>query len=1094
MPPQRNAWDDVLDANPSPAPAAQAPARNQWDDVLEQPDRYQQTRMRVAQQDASETTPDRRVDVIRISEASGLPVDVVEKDYDHLKKQFTVDQFPYLGTQQKSPALATFLEDGNHAAIAKDDLENLGFIEWVLTAPSRAFAQQWNRESYSQLRYKSMFTPLTREEQDQMNSYKFNAELGGRLGEGGSSFRQMFTGAGRLLAQAYTPGKYAVVGGTETALIGAAYGSVVPGPGTLAGAVSAFPVGARAGAMYGVFKSANVQEAAATYDELLEEKDEFGKHIDPEVARLAAIGVGAINGLIEQFGLEAFVSRFPGLKKLSGAYTKHAMKEVLKSPTIRASLSKLAKSYAGGLSQEVATEVAQQVVTMTGEELAKYADGGNLPKRGGADFWDEMVATVAQSVPEFALGMAPGPVMEFAGDAHRAKVGEQTRTMFEALGEGVAPSKTQQRMPAAMQRFVEQATKNGPVKEVYIPADSWDAYWQARGQNPAEMAQVITNNDRAYEEGRRSGLVVIPTGQYASQLAGTEHNAYFAGELKLDPNMMNGRESDEFRKRVEDIKAEALKAAAAVREAPDSADAAQAREIERQVQDQLVAAGVPRETAKQQATAVHGFTVLAQRAGFDPADVLASYGVEIGRVDRRTQAASADGFTQPPVDPVEDVPGMAALEADLGDATIEQLDDAGRVRNNASGESAASVEALNRQRDMSARGKQFVVYDRAGRRRALPLADYVDYKPQRGETYGIEGPNGFELLDDNGGRPPTDKRTVSILGDQLGKVLGQPRALPAVRAGIRFEGEPGQVNEKGEHAFFVGYQPPFKKGDAPMALYNIVGGESDGSTVDADMLRQAGIAVPETPPLLEFNQRALAATPALRDWFGQSKVRDEEGNPLTVFHGTTRSFTTFDRERANPESDFGAGFYFSNNALDTDANYSGIGPDLAGKIERRAEEIQQELDDSETGGTEGEAKLRATQELVEHQGMTMPVFLKMENPAVFGGEHETMLTAETQFDETGENIVDEVGTLFDFAQALRDVAADFHDVEIDTAIGELMERGIDGALTVREAVELLRKSEGLIYAANDTGALVSNEIIRAAIERTGFDGIIDHTV
>lgn len=73
---------------------------------------------------------------------------------------------------------------------------------------------------------------------------------------------------------------------------------------------------------------------------------------------------------------------------------------------------------------------------------------------------------------------------------------------------------------------------------------------------------------------------------------------------------------------------------------------------------------------------------------------------------------------------------------------------------NGSGESGASMEALSRQRSMQSQGQSYVVYDRMGNKRPILGPDAVDYNPRPGETYGIEGPRGFQLLTDNGGRAP----------------------------------------------------------------------------------------------------------------------------------------------------------------------------------------------------------------------------------------------------------------------------------------------------------------------------------------------------
>lgn len=71
---------------------------------------------------------------------------------------------------------------------------------------------------------------------------------------------------------------------------------------------------------------------------------------------------------------------------------------------------------------------------------------------------------------------------------------------------------------------------------------------------------------------------------------------------------------------------------------------------------------------------------------------------------------------------------------------------------NASGESMASQEAINRQASMKAQGQQYAVYDRAGNMRPLIGPEAVDYNPRPGETYGIMHPEGFQVLNDQGGR------------------------------------------------------------------------------------------------------------------------------------------------------------------------------------------------------------------------------------------------------------------------------------------------------------------------------------------------------
>lgn len=125
---------------------------------------------------------------------------------------------------------------------------------------------------------------------------------------------------------------------------------------------------------------------------------------------------------------------------------------------------------------------------------------------------------------------------------------------------------------------------------------------------------------------------------------------------------------------------------------------------------------------------------------------------------------------------------------------LELVDDlAGTTRINASGESAASLEALSRQSGMKAKGEQFVVYDKLGNKKPLIGPDAVDYQVRQGETYGVEGPNGFQVLDDMGGKFPKPKITASQAATNL-KTSGS--MLPPTKKPPTYEGVPLTPNPK----------------------------------------------------------------------------------------------------------------------------------------------------------------------------------------------------------------------------------------------------------------------------------------------------------
>ena len=109
-------------------------------------------------------------------------------------------------------------------------------------------------------------------------------------------------------------------------------------------------------------------------------------------------------------------------------------------------------------------------------------------------------------------------------------------------------------------------------------------------------------------------------------------------------------------------------------------------------------------------------------------------------------------------------------------------------------------------------------------------------------------------------------------------------------------------------------------------------------------------------------------TPAFKKWFGDSKVVDEKGDPLVVYHGTDQDFDAFSLEKKGKSTDHSpedVGFHFSDD------------PEQANLYSRSHEFKfirwhEKELGEFPTAFT-------------ERQSSIMPVFLKMENPFLHKG-------------------------------------------------------------------------------------------------------------
>nr|WP_272903541.1 LPD38 domain-containing protein [Neisseria lisongii] len=155
--------------------------------------------------------------------------------------------------------------------------------------------------------------------------------------------------------------------------------------------------------------------------------------------------------------------------------------------------------------------------------------------------------------------------------------------------------------------------------------------------------------------------------------------------------------------------------------------------------------------------------------------------------------------------------------------------------------------------------------------------------------------------------------------------------------------------------------------------------------------------------LQDKNQAQSSQTDSenFKRWFGSSKVVDENGHPLVVYHGSNADFTVFDKAKIAVDN-LGAGFYFSNE-------------EIAGSYATRRK--------MERGGEE----------------KTYAVYLKMENPldfrnvtreqAVKANKLDLMASgfSEAQAQEEAVELVDDFvsdtdrfGEETDFAAALPD--------------------------------------------------------------------------
>ena len=281
-------------------------------------------------------------------------------------------------------------------------------------------------------------------------------------------------------------------------------------------------------------------------------------------------------------------------------------------------------------------------------------------------------------------------------------------------------------------------------------------------------------------------------------------------------------------------------------------------------------------------------------------------------------------------------------------------------------------------------------------------------------------------------------------------------------------------------------------------------GDASGATEkDTD----GTVSARDIPPE-ERTYSDIIQMPEFKQWFGDwtqqmgSKIVDDEGKPLVVYHGSTHDFEEFDYERTNIENDMGKGFYFTTDLDDARKNYGAEGPDLQNRISQEIDRLMNEEDLSEEEATErAEAALKGDTEQVYE------VFLNIRNPAVLdpqGGslisfidKEQTPQRDEYDSDEEYEEAYWDYlnnDALHDnqMLDILWDVANNYPEIDTDRFVDDVTMKIIETDdyeyLSVYEFNSVVREVYEKHY--QDAETYNAGQIVQEVLRNLGHDGIV----
>lgn len=824
-----NLYDDAVEQLADSTPAPTLPP-NPYDQTVQDMHAGQTQTLRTSLAQADGTTPDRAADVAKLSQRTGVPAPIIDRNYDTIRRRATLDDTPYRQMLTDSPATSAFLAEPSQAAVAADDHGALGALEWLAKLPGHVFAQSFAENKFGALSAKRILGPLTPDEYDQLDAARYYAGEGARLGAGDSWFRNFLTKGMQTAAALLVPEALpTVLGGAVGAVIGGGAAALAGPEAIIPGALAGARYGAGVGYTAGLAGSAFLSGAGSAYDRYLSQTDELGRPMDPDVAKGAALVEGAINaGLMVVGGKIIGKTIEIGGTKL---FAKDAIAAALRQPTVRAALGDLVKTYGATLTEGTALNVAMKAGELLVDAGARHAKPGTVPGQtapGNIDLFQQPKVTNAD-----------GSVSTV--DSASANIDGQ-----EVLLSRVTPDGRHLSTDEAIAEY----QRTGKHLGTFDSPASADAFAQKLHQDYAagryDRPSVVSQLGQAALEGLQSFALVGAVGPALGFVGDLARAKQAAAGPALFNALAEGVTQSKTAQRLPDAAQTFL--ANAMKDGPVETVYAPIEAWTSYWQSQGV------DPAKMATTLTGNADAYAQatRTGEDLAIPTAAYAMKLA-------ATEHNAFFQNELR-IGDPAAMNAREAAAFVKQSGQVDE----KLNSAPEPAAAV-----------------------RENILGQLEAAGVERHTAESYATLYEHTFQTLGARAGVDPVE------LFNRYGLTIGRPDLAPTGAGETQLNQQPLPEfvpigGEAAENADRQAQQDAQAAGQPPIEQIAQTG-EADPRKAILRAAIRGQVRVEPTPQ---------TDTDAFKAWFGESKMVDDQGAPRVLYHGTDKSFDTFDVEHA----------------------------------------------------------------------------------------------------------------------------------------------------------------------------------------------------
>jgi hypothetical protein len=505
------------------------PGDQLFEDEQESQDLQEMERVIESIKEAKQTNPDQAVKIKRLADKSGYPEEIVLENPEGVEASIQTQQTREI--LEDSPKLKKAAIDLSR--FGHDDLDNLSTFERLHTDFTVGLDRGMLTRELGLLNRKLMgeifrdttgIGELNPEEKQEIRNRitEIKEQLPGSHGSGG------FIEAAANALGTFIEGVPQVLAAGAIGAGATAAGASVFGPGgTVAGALTGFGVSATAE----VFRQSSAIEGGILRDSLVDEG------VDKDIAnRVGEVG-GAFAGLLETIGQVKFMAE-PFKNALKKRFFADVKKRVLQDAAqkrgLAAGVGTFSKTLGKTVAGETATELGQEIIQTTGEEVGKAIDPGEHESITMEEFGSRMFEVLKETMKAMVVLGTPGAVTSVVSDHNKANQADKNEAFMNEMGASVQASKLAARDEKTYSEFVDKVAEDSETQNVYIDAEKLQEVYQS---DTATLLEEIGATEQFEVALENKGDIFIPLSTYTTKIArDVEAHSKILKHTKFDPN------------------------------------------------------------------------------------------------------------------------------------------------------------------------------------------------------------------------------------------------------------------------------------------------------------------------------------------------------------------------------------------------------------------------------------------------------------------------------------------------------------------------------------------------------------------------------